>query len=109
MQKSRSRKLLGIVALAVLAGVAFVVLRARSKRDEGVPKLDTALVDRGSIVARITATGTLSALVTVQVGSQVSGRVQEISVDFNSPVHKGQAIAKIDPQLFHAAQEQARA
>jgi HlyD family secretion protein len=57
----------------------------------------------------VTATGTLSALVTVQVGSQVSGRVQQLFVDFNSPVHKGQLIAKIDPQLFQAALEQARA
>ena len=57
-------------------------------------------LDRGRIVARVTATGTLSALVTVQVGSQVSGRIAEIYVDFNSPVKKGQVIAKIDPQLF---------
>jgi len=66
-------------------------------------------VDRGRIVARVTATGTLSALVTVQVGSQVSGRVQQLFVDFNSPVKKGQLIAKIDPQLFQASLEQARA
>ena len=57
----------------------------------------------------MTATGTLSALVTVQVGSQVSGRIKEIHADFNSPVKKGQVIAKIDPALFQAALEQARA
>ena len=61
-------------------------------------------VDRGRIVARVTATGTLSALVTVQVGSQVSGRIQEIHADFNSPVKKGQVIAQASiPQLFQAA------
>jgi HlyD family secretion protein len=70
---------------------------------------DTAAVDRGRIVARVTATGTLSALVTVQVGSQVSGRIQQLFADFNSPVKKGQLIAKIDPQLFQASLEQARA
>jgi HlyD family secretion protein len=70
---------------------------------------DTAAVDRGRIVARVTATGTLSALVTVQVGSQVSGRIQQLFADFNSPVKKGQRIAKIDPQLFQAALEQTRA
>ena len=70
---------------------------------------ETAAVDRGRIVARVTATGTLSALVTVQVGSQVSGRIQQLFVDFNSPVKKGQLIAKIDPQLFQASLEQARA
>ena len=60
-------------------------------------------------VAKVTATGTLSAIVTVQVGSQVSGRVAALHADFNSPVKKGQLIAKIDPQLFQASLEQARA
>ncbi|HLL54883.1 MAG TPA: efflux RND transporter periplasmic adaptor subunit, partial [Myxococcaceae bacterium] len=73
------------------------------------PKLETAKVERGRIAARVTATGTLSALVTVQVGSQVSGRIQSLEVDFNSPVKKGQRIARIDPQLFEAALEQSRA
>ncbi len=70
---------------------------------------ETATVDRGSVVAKVTATGTLSALVTVQVGSQVSGRIQQLFVDYNSPVEAGQVIAKIDPQLFEAAAAQARA
>jgi HlyD family secretion protein len=69
----------------------------------------TAPVERGRVVARVTATGTLSAYVTVLVGSQVSGRVSQINVDFNSPVKKGQLIAKIDPQIFEAALAQARA
>jgi HlyD family secretion protein len=70
---------------------------------------ETAKVERGRIAPKVTATGTLSALVTVQVGSQVSGRVQQLNVDFNSTVEKGQVIAKIDPQLFDAALEQAKA
>ncbi len=57
----------------------------------------------------MTATGTLSALVTGQVGSQVSGRIAELHADFNSPVKKGQLIAKIDPALFIAALEQSKA
>ena len=95
----------GLVAL-VIVGV-IVLLRRETKH----PPLEwtTAKVDRGNIVARVTATGTLSALVTVQVGSQVSGRIQHIYVDFNSPVTKGELIAKIDPQLFQAALAQARA
>src|SRR5437867_4040672 len=72
-------------------------------------KFDSVPVSRGNIIARVTATGTLSALVTVQVGSQVSGRIAQINVDYNSPVKKGQLIAKIDPQLFSAAVENARA
>lgn len=69
----------------------------------------TAPVERGNVVARVTATGTLSARVTVQVGSQVSGRIAELKVDFNDPVKKGQLLARIDPQLFEAAREQSRA
>jgi HlyD family secretion protein len=78
----------GLVAL-VVAGVVFVIGR-RAK--PSAIAWTTATVDRGRIVARVTATGTLSALVTVQVGSQVSGRIQHI-----------------DPQLFQAALAQARA
>jgi HlyD family secretion protein len=69
----------------------------------------TVKVERGPVVARVTATGTLSAHVTVQVGSQVSGRLAKINVDFNSPVKKGEVIAKIDPDLFEAALASARA
>jgi HlyD family secretion protein len=75
----------------------------------GAPRYDTVAVDRGPNVAKVTATGTLSALVTVQVGTQVSGRIKQIFVDFNSPVKKGQVIAKIEPALFAAALESARA
>ena len=70
---------------------------------------ETARVERGRISARVTATGTLSALVTVQVGSVVSGRIASLHADFNSRVKKGQVIARIDPQLFRATVEQARA
>jgi HlyD family secretion protein len=69
----------------------------------------TAPVERGDLVARVTATGTLSALVTVQVGSQVSGRIQELLADFNTPVRQGQVIARIDPRLFQAAVDRERA
>ena len=58
---------------------------------------ETTPADRGTVAAKVTATGNLSALLTVQVGSQVSGRVQELFVDYNSPVKKGQTIAKLDP------------
>src|SRR5512138_520458 len=98
---SRSRR--GLVALGA------VVMLCSCKGSKPKVQWDTATVDRGRIVARVTATGTLSALVTVQVGSQVSGRIQQLMVDYNSPVKKGELIAKIDPQLFQAALEQARA
>ncbi|MGA3119332.1 MAG: efflux RND transporter periplasmic adaptor subunit [Polyangiaceae bacterium] len=69
----------------------------------------TAPVARRRVVGRVTATGTLLATVTVQVGTQVSGNVQRLLVDYNSPVKKGQLIAKINPLLFEAAVEQASA
>jgi HlyD family secretion protein len=72
-------------------------------------KFETVQVERGALQARVTATGTLSAVTTVQVGSQVSGRVHEIFVDFNSPVKKGQVLATLDPQLLQAAVDQAKA
>jgi len=93
-----------LVALALGGGIAW----RRSHANNG-PKFETVAVEKGPIVARVTATGTLSALVTVQVGTQVSGTLQKINVDFNSPVTKGQLIAKIDPRLFDAAVEQSRA
>lgn len=76
---------------------------------EPEPEYTTTPVERGEVIAKVTATGTLSALVTVQVGSQVSGRIQELHADFNSQVTKGQLIAKIDPRLFLAEVEQQRA
>jgi HlyD family secretion protein len=73
------------------------------------PHYETATVERGRVVANVTATGTLSALVTVQVGSQVSGRIASLDADFNSEVQKDQTIATIDPAAYEAALEQSRA
>ena len=69
----------------------------------------TAPVTRGSVVASISATGALNAVITVLVGSQVSGNVKELYADFNSAVKKGQVIARIDPELFQAQVNQAKA
>ena len=68
----------------------------------------TAKVERGDIVSTVSATGNLAAVVTVQVGTQVSGTIQKLFVDFNSPVKKGQTIAQIDPALFSAQVQQTR-
>ena len=69
----------------------------------------TALVDRGPITAIVTATGTVNPVVSVQVGSQVSGKITQLMADFNSVVTKGQVLATIDPQPFQARVSQARA
>lgn len=99
--------LAGVFAASGAAAGGLYAYRAATKPVEYAYR--TAKIERGNIVARVTATGTLSAHVTVQVGSQVSGRLQQILVDFNSPVKKGQVIAKIDPQIFEANLAQARA
>ena len=69
----------------------------------------TVKADRGDVVAVVTAGGTLQALVTVQVGTQVSGRVTELKADYNSTVRKGEVIARIDPQSYETAVEGSRA
>ncbi|HVN75426.1 MAG TPA: efflux RND transporter periplasmic adaptor subunit [Thermoanaerobaculaceae bacterium] len=97
-----------VVAVVVVVGV-FAVVRVRQARAKAQVHFDTTQVDRGKIVAKVTATGTLSAIVTVQVGSQVSGRIAALYADYNSTVKKGELVAKIDPQLFEAAVAQARA
>lgn len=112
VQRPLSRRLwrVGIwvaVLLLMGGGVAFFL----SHRAHAVPQVEyeTAAADRGTIAAKVTATGNLSALLTVQVGSQVSGRVQNLYADYNSAVKKGEVIAKVDPLLFQAAVEQAQA
>lgn len=68
----------------------------------------TAKIERGTIISTVAATGNLSAVTTVQVGTQVSGTIQKLYVDFNSRVKKGQPIAEIDPSLFNASVEQSQ-
>ncbi|MGE5208640.1 MAG: efflux RND transporter periplasmic adaptor subunit [Alphaproteobacteria bacterium] len=93
--------LIGIVGLLLMA---FVV---RHFRNNGTADYQTATVTRGSITQAVTATGTLNPVVNVQVGSQVSGNISKLFVDFNSQVKAGQTVAQIDPMLFQAAVTQA--
>ena len=96
-----------VAALVVIAAVGIV--RYRQSQSKAAVHFETVKVDRGKIVAKVTATGTLSAIVTVQVGSQVSGTIAALYADFNSTVKKGELVAKIDPRLFQASVEQSRA
>jgi HlyD family secretion protein len=74
-----------------------------------VPKFRTVRVERGPLTAAVSATGNLNAVITVQVGSQVSGQIKDLLVDFNSIVKKNQVIARIDPDIFTAKVNQAKA
>jgi HlyD family secretion protein len=99
------RKLLiGVVLAVALAGAAYLYL----KKENGAPAYRTAKVERGEIVDTITATGNINAVTTVSVGSQISGTIQTLFVDYNSRVRKGEVIAQIDPQLLDASVTQAR-
>jgi HlyD family secretion protein len=98
----------GLILLFVVAA-ALGVWRWRVEHRPPDVQYKTAPVEKRHIIGRVTASGTLSAIVTVQVGTQVSGRIQKLYADFNSQVKKGELVAKIDPQLFEAALQQAQA
>jgi HlyD family secretion protein len=93
-----------VSALTVVVAIAVGIYLYSNKTAEAVYK--TAKVEKGDIVSTVSATGNLAAVVTVQVGTQVSGTIQKLFVDFNSPVKRGQTIAQIDPALFNAQVEQ---
>jgi HlyD family secretion protein len=105
----RRRRRLWIAAIVTAVAAPALAYRHHVTSTRDVLRFETATIDRGRVVSRVTASGTLSAIVTVQVGSQVSGRIQRIFVDYNSAVHKGELIAQLDPALFGAAYEQAKA
>ncbi len=96
-----------VVLLAVVAG-GWWFWQSRSENDDE-PKYRTEKVDRGTVQETVSATGAISAVTTVQVGSQVSGIVSRLHVDFNSPVRKGQLLAELDPTPFQASLDQRRA
>jgi HlyD family secretion protein len=98
-----------IVALLVIALVGAGAGAYYIRRGGPDIQVNTSAVTLGDIVDTVGATGTLQAVTTVQVGSQVSGNIQWLGADFNSIVRKGQQIARLDPSLFQTQVEQARA
>jgi HlyD family secretion protein len=93
----------------ILISVGLLVIAAlvRQCRNGGTTSYQTATITRGPITQAVTATGTLNPVVNVQVGSQVSGNIAKLFVDFNSQVKAGQVVAQIDPALFQATVTQA--
>jgi HlyD family secretion protein len=94
-----------LVVAAAAVGLVFLI----GSREKPEAKYRTATVDRGDITQTVTATGTVSAVTTVQVGSQVSGIISKLYVDFNSKVKKGDMLAELDPTPFQAQVEQQQA
>jgi HlyD family secretion protein len=105
--KPNTIRLVAILAAAALAAGGYAWLRMRD--GAGEQALRTARLERGPIQAVVAASGTLNAVTTVQVGSQISGQVKEIYADFNTSVRKNQIIARIDPATFELRVAQASA
>lgn len=105
MKKGKRKILVLVILAALLAGGGYFLLK---NRGNGV-QFKTVKVSRGDLRATVTATGTVAAVTTVLVGTQVSGTVKQLFVDYNSPVKKGQLLAQIDPALPEAKVAQTRA
>ncbi len=97
------------MALAAVVVAAVLGWRALSGERRDATRYRTEAVDQGDLVERVTAVGTLQALVQVDISSQVSGRVSKLYTDFNARVRRGEPLAEIDPTTFQAAAGQARA
>lgn len=102
----RKKLLAAIVLMILMFGVGAYFLL---KSGETAPKYRTEAVSRGNVRGTVTATGTVNAVTTVLVGTQISGAIKYLYVDFNSSVKKGQLLAQIDPATFDAQVGQARA
>jgi len=110
----RKTKLIGLHPKTIIAFAAIIVIATvwffflRDGQEDSV-SFRTASVERGPIISAVSTSGTLNAVITVQVGSQVSGQIKELLADFNSEVMAGQVIARINPESFEAKVRQARA
>jgi HlyD family secretion protein len=100
------KKLVFFVVALAAAGGAYALLRSRRAPE---PKYRTAVVDKGGVTQTVTATGTLSAVITVKVGSVVSGNVAVLHADFNKQVKKGDLLAELDPIPFQEKVDQSKA
>ncbi len=102
--KKRLILTLALASFAVSAGAYYELRPSRSP-----VRFETARVSRGDVVATVACTGTLEAVKTVEVGTQANGVIKELDADFNSIVHKGEVLARLDPAIIQAQIEQGRA
>ena len=107
-QSSRHHWAKWALAIGLVIAVALIVQLWRVHSQSAI-RYDTVAAERGVMQASVTATGTVNAVVDVQVGSQVSGNIKALYADFNTKVTKGQLVALIDPQVFQTQVDQAQA
>jgi len=98
-----------VLATVGVAAVAVVGWKVLPRREAAGGRVLTAAVDRGTVIQSVSTTGTLSAVTTVKVGSQVSGIIASLHADFNDRVRRGQVLATLDPTPFEAAVNQTKA
>jgi HlyD family secretion protein len=107
LPRTRPGRIVGIVVVLAVAAAGYGWYQARE--GSAGPRYLTARVERGALQAAVAASGTLNAVSTVQVRSQISGQVKEIYADFNTPVKEGELLARIDPSSYELRVNQARA
>ncbi|MGH9372764.1 MAG: efflux RND transporter periplasmic adaptor subunit [Vicinamibacterales bacterium] len=106
---TRTRLIRTLLSAGVIGAISVTAGALYARRNTDAPVVTAEAVTRGSIVRTVAATGTLEAVTTVEVGTQVSGAIQALQADFNSIVKKGQVLARLDPSLYQSAIEQASA
>ena len=101
MNRTTGNKRLYVIGFGLLAVLALSYWwYGRSNGEAATTRIDTVPLDRGDIVRTVATSGAVRALVTVEVGSQLSGQIEALYADFNSPVKKDQIIALIDPKTY---------
>jgi HlyD family secretion protein len=98
-----------LISIIVVAGVAAILALKPFSNKEAALSFDTVKVERGNISNTVTATGTIEAITTVKVGTQVSGIIENVYADFNDNVKKGEVLARLDETALKAQQEQSQA
>lgn len=109
MRSQKRRYLVTALIVLLVAAIGGFLYYQYFRQSGASQRFRTVKVERGEIISTVTATGTINPVVTVLVGSQISGTIKALYADFNSHVKEGQVIAQIDPAILEAQVEQAKA